>query len=306
MLAFNPSVQNVNMYDDEGNASFNAALFSVRHRMSSTFEVEAQYRFARGTDSGSSNYAPSQGGPCQCSAGGNPYEYYPMNQDKGPSDFDVTHAGKLFGVWNPQFFHGGSWLTQKLLGAWTLSGILNLHSGFPWTPTDNNLGGDAVYQSSGGAYGGGAPLRPFAYTGKLDTGNFKTQNYANGALALFPEDVMNSSTGQPCYVPGPPMSDIVSGDAAPGPIPCAPAIRRNTFRGPHYFDLDATFGKTFGLPSMPVFGEHGALEIHANILNMFNNTNLENVDNNIPDSHFGQALGALGSRTIDLQARFHF
>jgi hypothetical protein len=229
-----------------------------------------------------------------------------MNLDKGPSDFDVHHAEKVFGVWTPQFFKGRNKLADKLLGAWSLSGILNAHTGFPWTATDNNLGGDAVFQASGsGTYGGGSPLRPFAYLGGLKTGDFKTQNYPNGATSIFPENVTNGA-GQPCYVPGPAMSDIVSGAASPGPIPCAPAIGRNIFRGPGYFDIDATLGKSFGLPSMKVIGEHGALDIHANVYNLFNNSNLTNVDNNIPDTTFGEALGALGSRTIDLQARFSF
>ena len=290
--AFNPSVQNVNMYDDEGSGSFSAALLGLRHRFGNSFELESDYRLARGTDSGSSNYAPAQGGGCQCEGQADgPYEYYPMNLDKGPSDFDVHHAEKVFGVWTPQFFKGRNKLAEKLLGAWTLSGIFNTHTGFPWTATDNNLGGDAVFQTSGsGTYGGGSPMRPFAYLGGLKTGDFKTQNYPNGATNIFPENVMNGS-GQPCYVPGPSMSDIVNGLAQPGPIPCAPAIGRNIFRGPHYFDIDATIGKSIGLPSLKVVGEHGSIDFHANIYNLFNNTNLTGVDNNIPDTTFGEALG---------------
>lgn len=102
------------------------------------------------------------------------------------------------------------------------------------------------------------------------------------------------------------MSDIVNNNATPGPIPCAPAIGRNSFRGPGYLDLDGTIGKKFDLPSMRVIGEHGAFEIHANIYNIFKRVNLTNIDNNIPDPTFGVATGALGSRTIDLQARFSF
>ena len=306
MNAFNPSVQNVNIYDDEGTSSFYALMFGVRHRFSHSFELEGDYRFSKSLDEGSSNYTPAQGGTCQCGGGAlGPYQYYPMNTDRGPSDFNVTNALKVFGVWTPQFFKGENTFMGKVLGAWSLSGILNAHSGFPWTAVDNNLGGSAVYQNSGSAYGGGSPLRPFQYNGGLNVGNFKVQNYPSGALNLFPEDVTNS-LGQPCYVAGPSMSDIVNNNAAPGPIPCAPAIGRNSFKGPGYLDLDGTIGKRFGLPSMKVVGEHGAIEIHANIYNLFNRTNLFNIDNNIPDTHFGMANGALGSRTIDLQARFSF
>lgn len=57
---------------------------------------------------------------------------------------------------------------------------------------------------------------------------------------------------------------------------------------------------------MKVLGENSKLEIRANFYNLFNRVNLANIDNNVVDSHFGQATGALGSRTIDFQLRFNF
>jgi len=51
-----------------------------------------------------------------------------------PSDYDVRHNFKLYGVWTPRFFHGEhSWL-EKIAGGWTVTGIFNAHTGFPWTP----------------------------------------------------------------------------------------------------------------------------------------------------------------------------
>ncbi len=297
MDAFNPSVQSMNMYDDEGSSGFNGGLAGIRHRFGQQFELEGDIRLAKGLDDGSNNYAPAQGGTCSCGSASGAYEYFPMNLNRGPSDFDVKTAEKLYGVWTPTFFASHHGLAEKLLGAWTLSGILNAHSGFPFTVVDGNTGGDAVYQGSGSNYGGGSPLRPFHYTGGFKPGNFKTQ--ASDGLTLFPVD-------ESCYTAGPTMADIVNGVAQPGPIPCAPAIGRNSFRGPHYFDVDATIGKSFGLPEMKVLGGHGSVDIHANMFNLFNNVNLTNIDNNTQDPHFGLAQGALGSRTIDLQARFSF
>ncbi|MBV9294859.1 MAG: hypothetical protein JO145_04745, partial [Acidobacteriaceae bacterium] len=40
-----------------------------------------------------------------------------------------------------------SWL-EKALGGWTLSGIINIHSGFPWTPQYCNTNGNLVYPGS--------------------------------------------------------------------------------------------------------------------------------------------------------------
>lgn len=300
--AFNPVVQSLTMYDDEGRGNFNALLAGLRHRFGQSFELESQYRWSKGLDTGSNNYSPAQhNGACSCDGGS--YQFT-MNKDYGPSDFDVTHTLKVFGVWTPTIFHGQRSVLEKVAGGWSLSGIMNLHSGFPWNPDDQSLGFDSIYQQSGAAYGGGGVLRPGYYLGGFDAGNFKTPNYPSGALSIFPEN--DPVTGVPCYVPGPALSDIIAGNASPGPIPCPPAIGRNSFRGPGYFDIDATIGKTFGVPSNRIFGENAKFVFTANFYNLVNKINLTNVDANVSDSTFGMAQNALGSRTIDFQLRFSF
>ena len=55
---------------------------------------------------------------------------------------------------------------------------------------------------------------------------------------------------------------------------------------------------------MKFLGEGARIEIRANAFNIFNKTNLANIDFNISDSNFGRAQNALGSRTIE--GEFHF
>ena len=59
---------------------------------------------------------------------------------------------------------------------------------------------------------------------------------------------------------------------------------------------------------MRVLGEHANIEFKASMLNVFNLLNIDptTISNNIGSSNLGQAGGALGSRTIDFQARFSF
>jgi TonB-dependent receptor-like protein len=300
--AFNPVVQTLTMYDDGGRGNYNALLASLRHRFGHSFQLESQYRWSKGLDTGSNNYSPAQhNGACSCDGGS---YMFTMNKDYGPSDFDVTHTFKLFGVWTPTIFRGDRTFLEKVAGGWSLSGILNLHSGFPWNPSDSNLGLNSIYQGSGFAYGGGGVLRPGYYLGGFNAGDFKKENYPNGALSIFPES--NPTTGAPCYVDGPALSDIIAGTSAPGPVPCAPAIGRNSFRGPGYFDIDATIGKSFGLPSTKLLGENAKFVFTANFYNLFNKVNLTNIDLNVNDSTFGMALNGLGARTIDFQMRFSF
>src|SRR4030095_13837483 len=133
-LAFNDVVRHLNFYANDGNANFNALLGKLRHRFSRSFELDTQYRWSKSLDIGSNNFATGE------------YEYDPRTM-YGPSDYDTTHAFKIFGVWSPTIFRGNRGWMEKIVGGWTVSGILNMHSGFPWTPITNN-GCGAIYSGS--------------------------------------------------------------------------------------------------------------------------------------------------------------
>jgi hypothetical protein len=105
-------------------------------------------------------------------------------------------------------------------------------------------------------------------------------------------------------------------NAAPPP---APGLRRNTLNGPGYNDVDASLSKGFGLPNMRFLGENAKLEVRVDTYNLFNklNLNTSSIDNTLgsvnPDgtiqsvnTDFGVARSALGSRSVQLQARFSF
>ena len=82
--------------------------------------------------------------------------------------------------------------------------------------------------------------------------------------------------------------------------------------------MDASLSKAFGLPNNKVLGENAKFEFRADFYNVFNklNLNLAQIDNNLgtvnpngsvtPNSDFGVIRQALGSRTVQLQARFSF
>ena len=140
-IPLNPIVPHVDFFDNEGRANFNALLANLRHRFGRSFQVEGQYRWSKSLDTGSNNYA-------------NGNYQFTLDRDYGPSDYDATHAFKVFGVWSPTLFRGDhSWL-EKVVGGWSLSGILNAHSGFPYNPI-YNIACDAIYA---GSCGGGGTL----------------------------------------------------------------------------------------------------------------------------------------------------
>lgn len=272
----NPMVNNLYWFYNGANSNYNALLAEVEHRFSSTFQVDAQYRWSKTIDEGSNSYF----------IGDYPYG---LNYQRGPADFDVPQNWKLFGVWDPHIFKGNGW-KEKILGGWEITGILNWHDGFPWTPVYSNTGCNVVYSNSGYCN-----LRPAAYLGGMGTSYSNSTfmrpngNFPNGALAYF-------------TVPTWPTTGI----------PPAPSVGRNVLRGPRYFDTDMTLQKSFGLPAMPFIGENARLDLRANFYNIFNTLNLTSINNTISTDGttsnplFGQAQSALAGRIVEFQARFSF
>ncbi len=280
----NPAIQTMDYFTNDTTASYNSLQAELEHRFSNQFQADFQYSWSKAIDEGSNDYFLGD---------------YPFGRQylRGPSDFDVRHLIKLYGTYTPIFFKGNGW-KEKILGNWQVSGILNYHTGFPWTPQYSNTGNNLVYPNSG--YG---TLRPSTYLGGAGTdysnSSFEgtvSSNFPKGALAYF---------GVPTF-------------PATG-IPSAPAVGRNVLTGPNYFDIDMTLQKAFGLPKLPIFGEGARFEFRANAYNLFNKVNLTPLstgDNGIAriistdgvtsNPFFGISQSALGSRIIELQARFTF
>ena len=292
-IPYNPSVMTNYYYTNDINQEFNSMIAALTHQFAHSFQARAQYVWSKGMDEDSTNDSIQ------------PYEYNPK-LTWGRSDYNVTNAFKLFGVYSPTFFHGSHGWLEKVAGGWSLSGILNLHTGFPWTPEYTNLGNGLYY--SGAPYAG--TLYPAKYLGGAgnDTSNaaFRSgqspissafnKNFPNGALAYYTV---------PTYTLGPTFP-------ARGTLPQNPGVQRNSLNGPNYRDLDMTIQKNFGLPEMKVLGNAAAFQIRADAFNVFNFENLTNpnaiisTDGVHSNPSFGQAQGGLGSRTIELQARFQF
>ena len=312
---FNPLVGGITYYADDGSARFNALLLELKHTFSHSFTLDTQYRFAHGMDSASNAYSTG---------------FYPWNLGTSfaTSDYDVRHAFKAYGVWSPTIFRGShSWL-EKVAGGWSISGILNAHTGFPWTPLYNFQGiqdfstSDPVFNFGGVGAGGSSSnsgsqagqYLPASYSGGFHPHFGSNASVSGGGSAFFTPPNLSGGTLFPCLFPNPPAALCPSGQQGFGPIPAAPGVVRNSFRGPGYFDIDATLSKSFGLPAMKVIGERGAIEFRANFYNLFNKLNLNGNPNqyangimaDITSPHFGESQQALGSRVIELQARFSF
>jgi hypothetical protein len=287
--AMNPAVNFVDFYGNAGLGNYNALITTLNHNFANHFQAEVMYTWSKAMDENSGPYSED------------PYPY-DTHAAYAPSDYNVTNAFKIFGLWQPVFFAGHSW-AQKLIGGWSLSGIYNLDSGFPWNP---QYGTQGVYQQ--GTY---YSIRPTARAGSIPSG---TGNKVFEGLGGVNSDFNGNGTTfftAPSYTLAPGFPNT-----APGPLP---GIARNSLKGPGYNDLDGTITKAFGLPNNKILGENANLTFRVDAYNFFNKTNIndECLDTNLGsvapngtvssvNGDFGVACGALGSRTVQMQARFAF
>ncbi len=289
----NPVANFIDYYANTGTGNYNAMIATVKHTFASHFNLEAQYTWAKAMDENSGPYEKD------------PYPYN-SHAAYGRSDYNVADAFKIFGLWQPVLFRNEHGWAEKVAGGWSLSGIFNWHTGFPWNPVYNaNTSGSALYYN-GSSYN---QLRPAAYVGGAgtSTGNSTFQqatnpNYGGDGTAFFTPAAFTVGPAFPATAPPP-----------------APGIHRNSLNGPHYNDLDASLTKAFGFPNMRILGESTKLEFRVDTYNLFNKLNIStaSIDNTIgsvnPDgsvqsvnSDFGVARTALGGRIVQLQARFSF
>ena len=280
--AQNPLVNNLSYFTNSGTANNNQLLTGVRKNMSHGFSVDASFQWAKSMDQGSQPYYID------------PYSYDPRLA-YGRSDYNFGKAVKVFGMWQPVFFKGHGF-AHTLADGWTVTGIYNFHTGFPFTPTYNVPGGNLYYGSSGYT-----TLRPASYNGQGGKNHsVAAMKQVSGANVNFP----NAGPGQNYF--GIPSTGILSGGRYT--TPGAPGVARNSFDGPNYQDLDASISKNFALPGSRFFGEHPGLEFRMDAFNVLNLTNLDptSVTTDITLPTFGTYNRGLAGRIVNLQARFSF
>jgi hypothetical protein len=276
-FALNPQIGGGDFWALNGRANYNAMLAELKHQFAQHFSADAQFTWSKCMDVSSAPFSEQ------------PYPFDPA-LNYGRCDYNVGKAFKVFGVWQPVFFHGSNAWMEKIAGGWTLSGIFNIHSGFPWSPMVSVNGGNTYCTQCG--YGS---LFPTTYLGGAG-GSTSNSAFETVANSNFPK-------GGPAYFTPTNYPAFLGTN-----LPPAPGVHRNSFNLPGYKGVDLTLAKAFGLPKAPVLGESARIELRVDAYNLFNNLNLNpnDISNNIGSSNFGTISGALAARVITLGARFSF
>jgi hypothetical protein len=276
----NPNIGAAYFASPDVNTNFNAMIARLQGRFLSQLQFDVNYRYSKSLDT-TSFEAPTA----------TTNQSYPVDQreEYGPSDFDVRHNITASALWDIPIFRNRSSWEGKLLGGWQINSIVTYHTGFPWTPRIFGcLQGNTSQNRSF------CDPRPTSYNGTQPDAN-TNDNF------LRPGGIFGAS------------GTSIFGTAfnSNNPFANPPAIGRNTFRGPKYFNVDMSFVKSFGLPEFGWLDENASLDLRFNFFNIFNTLNLAPFNalsdpTRVQLNTFGVATSALSGRVGEFQVRFSF
>lgn len=258
------------------NASYDAAIFQLKHQFRGGLELASAYTWSHTIDTSSYELGFQQTDPSN------------QSLNRGNSDYDVRHNFVLSGLWELPFYRSRKDFVGHALGGWTISGVMNKHSGLPFTALIGAC--DQNNDRNGDSY---CPDMPFKYTGGI-IGSPSKQDWING---VFPN----------------PAASFPGVTFIPDPSVKGPGCRcRNIFAGPGYTSVDMSIGKDFAFPSKGFFGEAARLEIRANFFNLFNILNLQPLvpatssTDILNGTDFGRSIDGQAGRVVEFQARLSF
>jgi hypothetical protein len=131
----NPSLANSTSWVSDGVSNYNGLEVDLRHQLSHGFQLRAVYTWSKNLDDGSAwNTSVSANTPGFVSYSANP------RVDYGLAATNITPALAINGTWELPIgrgrlvLAGASPLTDRLVRGWTLSSIVMVLGGFPFSP----------------------------------------------------------------------------------------------------------------------------------------------------------------------------
>ncbi len=131
----NPQLGSAGIFFSSGINNFNGGFVDVNRRFRTGLGLRTNYTFGRSLDNASAITGSQAGGQ-----NGAVMDTEDRKRDYGLSAFDVRHRFSLNGMYElplgkgKSFLGGVTGVADKLVSGWQLNTIVNLQSGFPFTP----------------------------------------------------------------------------------------------------------------------------------------------------------------------------
>jgi hypothetical protein len=237
IIKANNAVANTTSWWSGGSGNYNALVVDLRHSLTHGLQFRANYTWSKNLDDGSAwNTSVSSNTPAFVAVPALPH------LDYGPAATDIRHIAAINGTYDLPIgtgqilFANANRLTEHFISGWTLSSIVSLTTGFPFSP---QLG----YNPTGSGDSRN-PVRPDINP------NFNGALYNHGSTAQRAAQYFNPNAFLA------PKAGYV-GNA-----------RRDILSGPNYSDWDLSLLKSTQLT------ERSRLQFRAEFFNVLNHTNL--------------------------------
>lgn len=190
-----------------------------------------------------------------------------FKRERGDSSFDARHRFVLNFIYELPFRSTNGFI-NRLIGDWTLSGIYQAQTGYPFSVFMNGVDRQGTGLSARASFGNGS-------------NNFATnQTSANSRVYTGPDRSLFAST--------------VPLDGNQG------TVGRSVFRGPKFANFD------FSLIKRIPITERMRFTIRADFFNMFNKVNLGIPISDVNNANFGLSTTAASGRIVQFAGRFDF
>jgi hypothetical protein len=265
--------------ESSGNSIYNSLQATLKKDMSHGFQFLAAYTFSKSIDDAADSLGTPLGGSF-----GRPILGQVVYNDqtnvaaqRGVSDFDRTHRLVISGTWNaPGPGHATSAVLQKLWNGWSISGIVTLQSGLPFSILDS---------AAGTLYG---PATLFT-TGSLAPGATLNDAGRGGSVSSRVNEFFNTKAFGPA--PFVPDGGLVNGKyPVSGGGTIFGSLGRNILRGP-----DQRVGDIAIIKSTPVT-ERIRLVFRWEVFNVLNRPNFANPSNDVSTP---STFGVISALTVN-------
>jgi len=250
----------------DGYSNYNALQLRAEKRISHGLSFVANYSWSKTMDAGTSSGHSATADVWQ--------NAYDVAANYGLSQLDTRNTINGSATYDLPFGKGRKFIlhgpVDEIIGGWRITGVFQIHSGIPFTPTTSNNGQDLSGSDS---------------------------NQCSCSYSWLPNQVANPS------VPHPSINEWFNPAAFATPASGTFGdIRRNTLIGPNWRDLDLSLGKAFQLV------EGVRLEIRADSFNSLNHPNFEQPSGSTGTGVTGGGVitSANGARNMQLGGRFTF
>jgi outer membrane receptor protein involved in Fe transport len=256
---------NMNFRNDASYSHYNALnlKYAVSNLLKKGVGLTANYTWSHALDNLSSTFSDSNGATQSGFYQLGYLDAFNPKLNYGNADFDVRHRFALSGTWElPWLKSGGNGIARNVLGGWAVGSIFSARTGSPFSIYDCNN----ATQTACPLW---APGQAIPTTGTPQLAGANVFNYIALPNTGGVVDFQGISQGDPICTGLFHSGCTYTSNGQPYP-------ERNQFFGPHYWNIDMNFYKTFKIT------ERFGLQFRGEFYNIFNHHNqyvsTENLD----------------------------